>query len=1229
MSRVLSLALSLFFSAALSAATFTVNDLGDAPDAVPGNGACATAGAVCTLRAAIQEANALAGPDVVQFSVAGTISPATELPAIVQQLTIDGTTAPGYTTAPVVVIDGAFSLVTGLNFTAGAPNSILRGLQVYGFSSAGVSVSSSDVGIYNNYLGPVGGGTPNQDGLVLFGSRTLVGSNDGASGNVISGNLRFGVLAAGSGHVIADNYIGTDATGMAALPNGDDGVRLFSNANNVTVGGSVPGAQNVISGNGGDGIEIANASFNTVTGNYIGLNVTGTAAIPNGGAGVRIASGASIGNTVGSAATRTYISGNTLAGVWIQTGGGVVRNSTIGLATDGVTAIPNSVGVLIESGTSTGNVRDSVISGNSGDGISVPNATSAIIETSLIGTDDAGATAVPNGGHGIHLGPGAFVRIGSTAGAGNRIAGNTLDGIRGNGATQLLIYANVIGLAAGDTPLPNGGDGMHLINASNSIIGNAANGRNTVSANVNGIHIVGGTHIQIVGNRIGTDTLGTADRGNTQHGLWITNANTPRVTDNLISGNEAAGIRVDGTTVDLIANSNIIGLAAGLAAALPNATGIVVGGTASSNTFGTPTFPNVIAGNLGDGIAVIESAHSNYIESSIYNNGGLGIDLADDGVTLNDLLDADAGPNTLQNFPVITSATTSPTQTRITGTLNTTPGTSVLLTFYSSPVADPSGYGEGLTILGRTNVLTDPAGNAAFTFTGPPTTLGHVATATAMPGTGSSEFSQAVTIAASPEFAFSATMHATGEGVGTTSITVVRTGDTSGTQSVDYATSNNTATAGSDYTATSGTLTFNPGVAALDFTVPILDDASDEPNELVNLTLSNPTNGAALGTPSTATLEIGDNDGPPAITISDVTLAEGDAVPTLFGFTVSIPVASGFAITVDYATADGTATAGSDYIAATGTATIAAGSTSTTVNVVVEADLLFESDETFFVNLTNPANATIADPQGLGTITNDDPTPGILVSDFMLAEGDAGSTAFTFTVTLTAPAAAPITVDYTTVTGTATAGVDFLPASGTVTFLPGDMSETITVNVTGDTLAEPDETFTIALTNPTGGATISDAEGLGTILNDDGVPMILIGDLAQSEGNGGATLFTFTVTLSEPSASPITVDFATADGTATAGTDYTATSGTLTFIPGDTSETITVTVAGDTVSEPDETFFVNLGNATNATIGDAQATGTITNDDAALAEQQIPTLSEWSLIALGALLAALAMAKMR
>jgi hypothetical protein len=147
-------------------------------------------------------------------------------------------------------------------------------------------------------------------------------------------------------------------------------------------------------------------------------------------------------------------------------------------------------------------------------------------------------------------------------------------------------------------------------------------------------------------------------------------------------------------------------------------------------------------------------------------------------------------------------------------------------------------------------------------------------------------------------------------------------------------------------------------------------------------------------------------------------------------------------------------------------------------------------------------------------------------------------------------------------------------------------------------------------------------------------PTVSIANVTANEGNSGTTPFAFNVTLSGPSTSPITVDYATANGTATSGTDYTAASGTLTFAPGVTSQTITVNVTGDTTVEPNETFFVNLTNPTNATIATAQATGTITNDDTALPPQpvppaQIPTLSEWAMLILATLLGAIAMGGLR
>jgi large repetitive protein len=189
-----------------------------------------------------------------------------------------------------------------------------------------------------------------------------------------------------------------------------------------------------------------------------------------------------------------------------------------------------------------------------------------------------------------------------------------------------------------------------------------------------------------------------------------------------------------------------------------------------------------------------------------------------------------------------------------------------------------------------------------------------------------------------------------------------------------------------------------------------------------------------------------------------------------------------------------------------------------------------------------------------------------------------------------------VTVSYATADGTATAGSDYTATAGTLTFAPGVTSQTLTVAVLGDTRNEANETFFMNLSTPSN-ATIADGQGQGTILNDDSLPTLSINNVTVTEGNTGTTPAVFTVTLSAASSQTVTVNYATADGKATAGSDYTATAGTLTFTPGTTSQTITVAVLGDTVKESTETFFVNLSNATNATIASGRGRGTILDND--------------------------------
>ena len=226
--------------------------------------------------------------------------------------------------------------------------------------------------------------------------------------------------------------------------------------------------------------------------------------------------------------------------------------------------------------------------------------------------------------------------------------------------------------------------------------------------------------------------------------------------------------------------------------------------------------------------------------------------------------------------------------------------------------------------------------------------------------------------------------------------------------------------------------------------------------------------------------------------------------------------------------------------------------------------------------------------------------PTLSVGDATVTEGNSGSTSASFAVTLSQASAGTVTVGYSTVNGTATAGSDYTATSGTLTFTAGQTTKTVTVPVTGDTVVEPNETFYLSLATPTG-ATILDGQGTGTITNDDtaAASSLSIGNATVTEGNSGSTNAVFTVTLAPAASQTVTVNYATANGTATAGSDYTATSGALTFTAGQTSKTVTVAVQGDTAVEPNETFVVNLSGAVGASLADAQGAGTITNDDSA------------------------------
>jgi serralysin len=222
-------------------------------------------------------------------------------------------------------------------------------------------------------------------------------------------------------------------------------------------------------------------------------------------------------------------------------------------------------------------------------------------------------------------------------------------------------------------------------------------------------------------------------------------------------------------------------------------------------------------------------------------------------------------------------------------------------------------------------------------------------------------------------------------------------------------------------------------------------------------------------------------------------------------------------------------------------------------------------------------------------------TPSVSIDNVVVAEGNAGLTDAVFTITRSEPARENVLVNYTTANGTASAGADYLAQSGTVAIPVGLSSATVRVSVIGDTAAEPNETFLVNLSQVVG-AIMSDGQGVGTIVDDE--PRFLtIDDVTMQEGLLGTRKFVFTVTLSAASSAPVTVNYGTANGTAAAGSDYNAQSGTLTFAPGQTTKTIAIIVKGDLRREADETFFVNLSNGVGAQLQDNQGVGTILNDD--------------------------------
>jgi hypothetical protein len=1030
-----------------------------------------------SLRQALLDSNAHPGYNIIDFTTSGVIQPQTPLPTITNPVEIDGFSAPGSSPNPTtdtnvdiaaltVQIDG--SLITSPNaigLDIQAPNCTVDGLAITRFSGPGISISGAGSQgnlLWGDSLGTLSNTTPDRTyptglgngiGLLITASNNRVSGNNPSLRNVIADNT-IGVSISGpqgTGNLIQNSFI---------LDNAQQGV-LVASSNN-TIGEALTGGGDVISGNGAQGVEITGGSG--VQGNQI--------------------VGDDIGSDIGFGTSSNEIPigvdprPNQAQGVLIDNS---PRNTIGGLLTDSRSVIAGNIadGVLIEGASAVGNVLQGNYIGfnivNSLESISIPNA------------------------DGIHITAPDNTIGGTTTPAQNTIDNNHDHGIEIDGATAAgnVIEGNIIGLNPdGGSNFGNALDGIHIDGASNNVIGgNTAAERNVISGNNNGVVLLnpGATGNIVEGNFIGTATDGVTDLGNAVDGVILNNAprntigGTAAGTANVISGNNN-GVHLTGAgTMGNLVEGNFIGT--DLADAVPignKIDGVLNDQNASQNTIGglAPGAGNTIVNNIGAGVLISSGNADPILSNSIFQNGGSGIGNA----TGSGIVNA-AGPGS----PVLTAIAPAGNSTNVQGTYNGAPNATFTLQFFSSMAKDPSGFGQGQTLIGATSVTTDASGNATFNINVPVAVpSGQFVTTTATDaGNDTSEFSNALpSVPVSVQL--STSTYAATEGGAAATITVTRTGGTGGQVIVNLATGGGTGVPGTDYTAVNTPVIFNPGETTKTVTIPILDPHKVGTTSTVGLTLSSPTNGATLGTPSTATLTINDDEPETfQFAVNTFSVTEAAGAVTL---TVTRNSGNGTA-SVIYATGGGTAVPGFDYNPVAARLTFNPGQTSQTFQVPIFDNHRIEGSTAIGVLLVSPSGAILGTPSTATITIAAHEQTGAFEFSAPSYSANPGTSSLTIAVTRVGGAEGQATVNYATGAGNAQPGVDYSPVSGTLTFGFGQTLETITIpiapNHPGNSVV-----FGIALSQPKGGPSLGNPSAATIVVPGNGATPIL-------PGNGG------------------------------------------------------------------------------------------------------------------------------
>jgi VCBS repeat-containing protein len=417
------------------------------------------------------------------------------------------------------------------------------------------------------------------------------------------------------------------------------------------------------------------------------------------------------------------------------------------------------------------------------------------------------------------------------------------------------------------------------------------------------------------------------------------------------------------------------------------------------------------------------------------------------------------------------------------------------------------------------------------------------------------------------------------EGVGTAVIALTMTNDSNSIVSVEVSTADGTARQGEDYTPFEGTVRWQPGeTGRKTIEIPIIDDQLDEPDETFSVRLGNPVIGV-INT-GTATVTILDNDDPPSLSIADLTISEGAGQAVLV---VTLSGLSSREVSVSYVTADGTAKANEDYTAASGTLVWRAGETGPkNLSVIILDDQIFEASETFAVNLSSAANATLERSTATVTIEENDPPPVVSIVQTLTVDEptDADGNAF-LTATMDRASSINVTVNYATSDDTAVKGRDYVETSGSITWQAGETGiKSIPVVIKADRIKEANETFIVTLSNPVN-ATLGNAIARVTISDSDDLPSVqVLGDVIITEGP--EVRARVQVRLNGGSSTPVSVGYVTENGTAVADQDFrpVPANALLTWNAeeSDTIKEIFIDLLDDRIDEPDETFSVILNS---------------------------------------------------